>query len=496
MPIFFRLHARAMFGNLAPLQRHRVLVTGVGMVTPLGSHTAATWAALCAGKSACCSLKDAPFFVPDAVASAGSGAADAYLERLLKRLPCNVAAPVLSATSSLFGTSFAPSGHLSRSCQFSTAAVREALADAGLLTGLSSSTHPAGTFTSSAALTHELSVADRDRVGANIGVGIPSLADVGDVSHYLFSDVTGKQLQYSKVHPFFVSKILGNTPTAVASIEYGITGRTSSSVAACATGAYCISEAAEWVRSGKVDVVVCGSTEACITPAAIAGFCRMRALCSSYNHDPGASSRPFDTKRGGFVMGEGAGIMVLESQQHAERRGAPHVYGELRGWGISSDAHHVAAPHPEGRGAERCVREALEEGGVPADAVRYVNAHATGTLLGDGIELQALHRSLRGSQEHAHTDVLVSSSKGAMGHLLGAAGSVEAILSVLALDQQVAPPNVNLTEACWSEGEQKSAHLRLVPKGAAQSMQSCEAVLSTSFGFGGMNSCLLFTKYA
>eukprot|EP00796_Vickermania_ingenoplastis_P010578 gene10578-7347_t len=474
----------------------RVMVTGLGAVTPIGTSVASTWAALCACESGCSSLARAPYFLPDAIASdrrLSNAEKELCLTKLVDKMPCRVAAPVMATHDATGRHSFAPTAHLPRSCQFAAAAVEEALTDAGLLLQGHQAKQQRG-----------LAVEDLDRVGVNIGVGIPSVADVGDASHALFAGVAGSSgaVHYNKVHPFFVSKILGNTPTAATSIHYGITGPTSSSVAACATGAYCIGEAAGWIRTGRADVVVCGSTEACITPVAMAGFARMRALSTAYNETPAVASRPFDRRRAGFVMGEGAGIMVLESAAHAVRRGAKRIYAELRGFGLSSDAHHVAAPDPAGRGAARCVAEALRDGGdLPASGVGYVNAHATGTI-GDPIELGALQRALRPAGSCDGQPLWVSSSKGAMGHLLGAAGSVEAIIAVLALHHNVAPPNVHLDEPCWTAAEQESNAVRLVPPTVGgMSSQTAggapwSAVLSTSFGFGGMNSALLFSHDA
>lgn len=325
-------------------------------------------------------------------------------------------------------------------------------------------------------------------------------------------------------------------------MEYGLTGPIGSGVAACATGAHCIGEAAHWIRSGRADVVLCGATEACITPVSVAGFARMRALSTRYNAHPAQASRPFDEARDGFVMGEGAGVLVLESLSHARARGAAvcgdaegavGVYGELRGFGAASDAYDVAAPHPDGRGARHCVAEALRDGGdVPSNAVGYVNAHATGTM-GDGIELAALARTLRptwgqqgecgvwAEEKNAKNDevrsssssssnssgcsgggavgdtashLCISSSKGAMGHLLGAAGSVEAAIALLALRHQIAPPTANLVNPCWSEEMQRKHGVHLVGASASEPLSDCEAVMSTSFGFGGINTALLFTK--
>lgn len=503
-----------MTSSTSAVLPQRVLVTGIGMVTPIGLTASRTWAALCAGATGTTALSEAPYFLPACIEKKRNltpAAKQAFFDSLLDKLPCKVASPVRSAFSECGRVSFAPSGHVARSAKFVEAAVDEALRDAGLLAlGPPEDGSSVTTVTSRSSARLVPSV-NRERVGVQIGVGIPSVADVADVGVALFGSAAtedkahgveerrkrdgGWNVQYNSVHPFFISKILGNTPTSITSIRYGITGPTGSGVAACATGAMCIGEAAMWVRYGRADVVITGATEACISPTAIAGFSRMRALSTGFEARPSRASRPFDVGRTGFVMGEGAGILVLESQAHAARRGAGRVYAELRGYGLSSDAHHVAAPDPAGSGAERCIRDALRDAGdgVSARDVRYVNAHATGTI-GDPIELAAISRALgRGAVEDA---VCVSSSKGALGHLLGAAGSVEAAIAVLALHHGLAPPNANMEQPCWDATKQRAAGVALVGPTAPTLLRPAPhaAALSTSFGFGGMNTSLLFTR--
>uniref|UniRef100_T1YUV5 beta-ketoacyl-[acyl-carrier-protein] synthase I n=1 Tax=Strigomonas galati TaxID=1003336 RepID=T1YUV5_9TRYP len=480
------------FGAFPPEVRRRVVVTGLGLVTPLGTTTASTWAALCAGHTATVRLEEAPYLLPSAIAEDRKLPAAEKARRrqaLIDAMPCQVAAVVKTPAPTSAGgkkaPTFAPTAHGPRSFAFADAAVREALTDAQLLEA--GENHPPKG-------TPFRGVANMDRVGVNIGMGIPSLDDVADVSLHLLQDP--QHVHYTKIHPFFVPKILGNMAAGVTAIAHGCTGPVGSSVAACATGAYCIGEAAQWIRQSQADVVICGATESCVNGIALGGFARMRALCTKYNDQPGCASRPFDEQRGGFVMGEGAGIFILEELEHAVARGAP-IYAELRGFGMSCDAHHVAAPHPEGRGAQQCVRAALRDShNVPASAIGYVNAHATGTI-GDAIELQALEAALLsgegsdGSKRNA--PLAVSSSKGAMGHLLGAAGSVEAAVAVLALRDQKAPPTANLTEPCLSVEVQQAKGLQLVADKQVLPLET-SAVVSTSFGFGGVNTSLLFTK--
>ncbi|RNF19721.1 putative beta-ketoacyl synthase family protein [Trypanosoma conorhini] len=460
------------FGSFPPFVRRRVVVTGLGAVTPLGHDVASTWAALCQGLSATRPLAEAPFFFPACLGTdrrLTPAARQKCHEQLIASMPCKVAAPVSAAPG---GPTFAPTTRETRATVFAHRAVEEALTHAKI-------------FEASG---KQLRVScAKERIGVNIGVGMPSLADVGDVSYSLYADP--ERVNYSRVNPLFVPKILGNMVAGLTAMKYGITGPLGSGVAACATGAHCIGEAAEWVRGGRADVVVCGGTEACITPVSIAGFSRMRALCTKYNDKPQEASRPFDKDRAGFVMGEGSGVVVLEELEHARQRGAP-IFAELRGFGISSDAHDLAAPHPEGRGAQHCLRVALQDGGdVPASEVAYVNAHATGTI-GDDLELQALDRVLGGDAGSGRRRPLyVSSVKGGLGHLLGAAGSVEAIVAIVALHRQQAPPNINLVTPSAAASER----LQLVRGRAALPFEG-DAVVSTSFGFGGVNTALLFTR--
>ena len=464
--------SHSLYGAFPPQQKRRVVVTGIGMVTPLGSCTRSTWRRLLACESATRPLSEVPHFLPSFLAVDEKGLpASAVVERtrrvkqLFEALPCAVAAPVMEHQ-------FAPTAREPRCHRFSEHAVKEALTDAGLLT----------------AEGHRTDFYPPDRAGVNIGVGMPSLQDTTETAHHLFGDAA--KPHYNKVHPFYVPKVLGNMPGAAASMRYDMRGPLSSSVTACATGAHCIGEGLRWIQSGIADMVVCGATEACITPVSIAGFSRMKALSTKYNGKPERSSRPFDSDRCGFVMGEGAGVIVLEALDRALHRGADKMYAELRGFGMSCDAYHVSSPHPAGRGARACALAALADAGVPASRVVYCNAHATGTPLGDEIELEALQAVLRPSESSTHP-VLVSSTKGALGHLLGAAGSVEAALSILALHSSTAPSTL------WLENpvEHDAAKVELVRKAPRSFPTSAgDAVLSTSFGFGGANAALVFTR--
>ncbi|CBH09473.1 beta-ketoacyl synthase family protein, putative [Trypanosoma brucei gambiense DAL972] len=498
------------FGTFPPQVRRRVVVTGLGAVTPLGVGAQSTWSALCEGKSATRALREAPFFFPSSIDSDRRLTTEEKgkrREELLAAMPCQVAAPVIGELVSTTDLpNFAPTSRETRATRFALHAVREALIHAKLIgtdafcaltSGAVAHPNEAASDNSKRSSAPERRIASScsaERIGVNLGVGMPSLVDVCDAAYNLFADPA--QIRYNSISPLFVPKILGNMLTGLVAMTYNVHGPVGSSVGACATGGHCIGESASWIQQGRADVVICGSAEACITPVAIAGFSRMRALCTKYNNRPQEASRPFDKDRAGFIMGEGAGVLVLESLEHARERGA-HIIAELRGFGTSSDAHDVAAPRPDGYGAKLCLRSALRDGGdVPAACVAYVNAHATGTI-GDDLELHAIEAVLNGNDGSdnksaiiRNSPLLVSSVKGGIGHLLGAAGSVEAAVAVMALHEQRAPPNVNLHVPSFPA----SGAIQLV-QGTTGCAFKGEAVVSTSFGFGGMSTALLFTQF-
>ena len=316
---------------------------------------------------------------------------------------------------------------------------------------------------------------DRARTGVMIGSGIGGLSAIAECAAVL--DKSGPR----RVSPFFIPSSLINLASGHVSIKYGFTGPNHSAVTACATGAHAIGDAARLIMFGDCDVMVAGGAEAAICRLGIAGFASAKALSTAYNDDPSASSRPWDKGRDGFVMGEGAGVVVLEEYEHAKARGAK-IYAEVKGYGLSGDAYHITAPHPEGRGAKRAMTMALKNAGLNVDQIDYINAHGTSTPLGDEIEAGAV-KTIFG--DHAYK-LSMSSTKSAIGHLLGAAGAVEAIYSVLALRDQVVPPTLNLEDP--SEG----CDIDLVPLKAKE--RKVEAVQSNSFGFGGTNASLIMTK--
>jgi 3-oxoacyl-[acyl-carrier-protein] synthase II len=312
------------------------------------------------------------------------------------------------------------------------------------------------------------------RTGVLIGSGIGGLQGIYEAS------VTLKEKGPRRISPFFIPSCLINLASGHVSIKYGFRGPNHSVVTACATGSHALGDAGRLIALGDADVMVAGGTESTISRLGIAGFCASRALSTGFNDRPTAASRPWDKDRDGFVMGEGAGVVVLEELEHAKARGAK-IYAEVRGYGLSGDAYHITAPSENGDGGYRCMQMALKRAELNVDDIDYVNAHGTSTPLGDEIELGAVKR-LFGDQAYKLT---MSSTKSAIGHLLGAAGAVEAIFSILAIRDQVAPPTLNLDNP--SDG----CDIDLAPKEAKP--RKIRAALSNSFGFGGTNASLIFT---
>jgi len=416
----------------------RVVVTGLGLVTPLGADVETTWKNILAGKS-------------------GAGPITRFDASQYK---CRIACEVKPADHE-YG--FDPDKRVDSKIQrqvdpfivFGIDAAGQAIEDAGLL---------------------EMDDATRLRAGCSIGSGIGGLPGIEKESLVLHEKGPGR------VSPHFVHGRLINLISGQVSIKYGLMGPNHAVVTACSTGAHSIGDAARMIRDDDADIMLAGGAEATICPIGIAGFAQARALSTNFNDDPARASRPYDEARDGFVMGEGAGVVVLEEYEHAKARGAK-IYAEVAGYGLSGDAYHVTAPHPEGSGAYRSMEMALGKAGMTPADIDYVNAHGTSTPLGDELELGAVRR-LFGD---AVGDISMSSTKSAIGHLLGGAGAVESIFCILALRDQIVPPTLNLdnpSESC--------AGVDLVPYKAKQ--RSVRAVLNNSFGFGGTNASLVMKK--
>jgi 3-oxoacyl-[acyl-carrier-protein] synthase II len=316
---------------------------------------------------------------------------------------------------------------------------------------------------------------DKCATGVMIGSGIGGIDGIGETA------VTLHEKGPRRVSPFFIPGRLINLASGYVSIEFGLKGPNHAVVTACSTGAHAIGDASRMIALGDADVMVAGGTESPVNRLSIAGFCALRALSSGFNDTPEKASRPYDKARDGFVMGEGAGVVVLEEYEHAKNRGAK-IYAEVIGYGLTGDAYHITAPSPDGDGAYRCMKAALKRAGLNPGDIDYINAHGTSTPLGDEIELNAVQRLLG----NATADVSMSSTKSSTGHLLGAAGAIEAIFSVLAIRDNLVPPTINL------DNPSVNTAIDLVPHKARQ--RNVDVVLSNSFGFGGTNASLILRR--
>jgi 3-oxoacyl-[acyl-carrier-protein] synthase II len=411
----------------------RVVVTGIGLVTPCGIGTAETWESLLRGES---------------------GAGPITLFEVDDRYPTRFACEVKGYDPA----EYMPRKKVKEVCRFITFAMgasKLAIADAGL----------------------ELTDEERERAGCFIGVGMGGLENLEKVTLIVEHKGPGR------ISPYFIPSIIGNLAAGQVSIEYGLRGPSYCHTSACSSSAHAIGEAVEWIRRGAADVMVTGGAEATITPTGIGGFSAMFAL-SRRNDDPRAASRPFDRGRDGFVCGEGAGTLILESLTRAKKRGA-RIYGEILGWGASSDAYHITKPSEGGEGAIRSMNMALRDARITPDQVSYINAHGTSTPQGDIQESSAVEATFGA---HA-TDkkVWVSSTKSMMGHLLGAAGAVEAAVCLKAIESERVPPTINL------EDPDPECRLDYVPNTARDRQIHC--AMSNSFGFGGTNATLIFGKF-
>jgi 3-oxoacyl-[acyl-carrier-protein] synthase II len=412
------------------VERRRVVVTGCGAVTPVGNTAEEFWSALTQGRSGV-----GPITKFDATG-----------------YPTRIAAEI-RGFDPLRYVDKKEARRLDPYLQYAIACAAMAVEDAGIDTG----------------------AVDGTRFGVLIGSGI------GGISTLLDGEDVRKTKGFDRVSPFVVPMLIINMASGLVSMRFGARGPNSSVVTACATGNHAIGDAFRIVQRGDADMMIAGGAEAIIVPLTIAGFCAMKAM-STRNEDPEKASRPFDAGRDGFVCGEGGGIVVLESLEHAQRREA-RIYAEIVGYGMTGDAHHITAPDPEGDGATRAMTLALADGGIAPADVGYVNAHGTSTPYNDKFETLAIKRVFG---EHAYR-LAVSSTKSMTGHLLGAAGGIEAIATVLALHHGLLPPTINY------ETPDPDCDLDYVPNQARK--QEFEVGISNAFGFGGTNATLAFRKY-
>lgn len=410
------------------MSSRRVVITGVGLVTSLGLTTEETWAGILAGKSGVTKIDHFD----------------------TSKLPCKIS----SSISNFTPEDYMPARDvrkMDRFIHFGIAAATEAVADSGW--------NPEGEIA-------------KERTGVLVGSGIGGLGMIERTSLEFHNKERGK------VSPYFIPSSLINLLSGHISIKYGFSGPNSSVVTACSTGAHAIGDAARMIKYGDADVMVAGGAEAPITPVGVAGFASARTLAINFNDNPTEASRPWDQDHAGFVMGEGAGVVVLEEYEHAVKRGAK-IYAEVAGYGLTGDAFHMTSPN--GRGAFRAMENALKDGDTKPSELDYINAHGTSTVVGDAIELTAVQTLFDGNES-----LKMSSTKSSIGHLLGAAGSVEAIFTALAIRDQIAPPTLNLHNPI------EEAKIDLLPLKARE--MKIERALSNSFGFGGTNASLLLRK--
>jgi len=410
--------------------RKSVVITGMGCISPLGNDANALWGNISAGKS-------------------GVGFITHYDT---KEYDCKIAAEVRDFdAAALFGTREAR--RMDRFTQFAVAASAQAIKDSGL----------------------EVTEGNRDRIGIIIGTGIGGMTTLTDQFRILYDRGP------SRVSPFLVPMMLPDSAAGMVAIHLGVRGPNLAVISACATGTNALGEAAEIIRRGKADAMLAGGSEAVIVPIAMAGLSVMKALAER-NDEPTRASRPFDLNRNGFVMGEGSAILVLESLEHAQARRA-RILGEVVGYGSTNDAYHISAPAENGAGAARCMQLAIEDAGLPLTEIDYINAHGTGTVLNDKSETAAI-KTVFGDQAYK---VPVSSTKSMTGHLLGAAGALEALICIKALEHQTIPPTINY------ETPDPVCDLDYIPNRARRA--SLRHLMSNSFGFGGHNATIILSQY-
>ena len=406
----------------------RVVVTGLGTINPLGNSVDSSWQALIDSKSGIKKIET--FNTED--------------------YPCKIAATVDDSLIDENIVSSRDFRKIDRFIALGLIAAEEAIKDSGFISDENSSLNS----------------------GVMVGSGIGGLDTI-----YKNSSILDNQ-GIRKISPFFIPSALINLLSGHISIRYNLKGPNSSPVTACATGTHAIGDSFTLIKNGKADLMVCGGAEAAICPIGIAGFSAARALCDTFNDSPTKGSRPWDKERSGFVMGEGAGVLVLEELESAKKRNA-HIYAEVKGYGLSGDAFHITKPSEDGSGGFRAMQMALKESNLGSDKIKYINAHGTSTPVGDIIELSAVEK-LFGSNEK----LFMSSNKSAIGHLLGAAGAVEAVFSIKSLETKTLPPTLNL------DNPDTNTKINLVPHEPIS--ESIDNLISNSFGFGGTNASLIF----
>ena len=405
----------------------RVVVTGLGTINPLGNSVNKSWNALISSVSGV--TKISAFDVSD--------------------YPCKIAGSINDSLIDENIVSLREQRKVDRFITLGLVAAHEAVLDSGFIS----------------------SEENEDRCGVMVGSGIGGLDTI-----YKNATVLNNQ-GIRKISPFFIPSSLINLLSGHISIKYKFKGPNSSPVTACATGTHAIGDSFTLIKNNKADLMICGGAEAAICPLGIAGFSAARALCDTFNDQPTRGSRPWDKDRSGFVMGEGAGVLILEELEHAKKRNAK-IYAEVKGYGMSGDAFHITKPSEDGSGGYRAMKMALKESNLNSDDIDYVNAHGTSTPVGDLIELSAVEKLI------SNKKLFMSSNKSAIGHLLGAAGAVEAVFSIKSIEEKVLPPTLNL------DNPDTNTHINLIPHNSIQS--SIKNVLSNSFGFGGTNASLIF----
>jgi 3-oxoacyl-[acyl-carrier-protein] synthase II len=414
-------------------QERRVVITGLGVVTPLGNDLQTFWSNITSGTSGIGPIQQ--FDATD--------------------YDCKIAGEVRDFEANKYYKNAKDIRRSDRYTQFAMAASKIALQDGNM---------------------DPTSYAAPDRFGCIIGSGIGGLKSLADQHTILITKGP------SRISPFMIPMMISNIASGFVSMEYGLQGPNFATVSACATACHAIGEASRMIRYDEADIFLCGGAEATVIPLGIGGFGAMKAL-STRNDEPTKASRPFDRDRDGFVMGEGAGILLIEELQHALKRGAP-IYCEIAGYGLSADAFHMTSPLPDGEGASRCMRMAMDKGRINADEVDYINAHGTSTGVGDICETKAIKATFG---EHAHNGLVVSSTKSMTGHLLGAAGSVETAVCALAIRDSIVPPTINL------DNPDPECDLDYVPHKARE--KKVRIAVNNSFGFGGHNATIIVREY-